>query len=278
MYEDLRGKVALITGAGNRRGIGYAVAQKFASNGTHVIVSDIQSDTAPASLKEGVPQNQLRKIADDLAEDFHVKTLAVSLDVTDRESIRLMVDSISSSFCSVDFLINNAGVALGVPSEIRNYDEEAWLKTFDINLHGAFRVSRAVLPLMKGKESCIINMSSRAGKVPPLWNGAYAVSKAGLIMLTKVMALELAPSGIRVNAVCPGLIMTDFQQHRLEIEAQFTGSSIEERKKVLASRVPQERLGSAEEVASLTVFLASGESSYLTGQAINVCGGLTMEL
>lgn len=278
MYEDLKGKVALITGAGNKRGIGYAVAQKFAGNGSHVIVSDILPESSPTSTMDRVPQNQLQEIADGLAKDFHVKTLAVPLDVTDHESIRSMVETVSNRFPTIDVLVNNAGIALGIPSEIRNYDEEAWLKTFDINLHGAFRVSRAILPLMKGKDSCIINMSSRAGKVPPLWNGAYAVSKAGLIMLTKVMALELAPSGIRVNAVCPGLIMTDFQQHRLEIEAQFTGSSIEERKKILGSRVPQERLGSAEEVASLTVYLTSKESSYLTGQAINVCGGLTMEL
>jgi 3-oxoacyl-[acyl-carrier protein] reductase len=274
MHPDLRGKTAVITGSGKKDGIGVAIARKFASCGVHTIITDIASD------KDGEPDipDEMQEITTDLEEKFSVQAAAFLMDVTDPISIADTVSRIMLRFKSVDILVNNAGVALGVPSEVRNYDETAWVKTVDINLHGAFRVSKAFLPLMENRKASIINISSRAGKVAPLWNGAYAVSKAGLIMLTKVMALELVESGIRVNAVCPGLIMTGFQSYRLELEAEFHGTSVEVQKEALASRVPQNRLGTADEVADLVAYLASGESSYITGQAINVCGGLTMEL
>ncbi|MBU2514180.1 SDR family oxidoreductase [bacterium] len=274
MYTDLKGKCALITGSGKMEGIGYAVARKLAASGVNIIISDVGFN------QEGEPviTDEMQEISTGLSKEFNINSITCWLDVTDLKSINDMISRVTREFTSIDILVNNAGVALGVPSEVADFDEDAWLKTFDINLHGAFRVSKAVLPTMKQTGGTIINMSSRAGKVPPIWNGAYAVSKAGLIMLTKVMALELASSNIRVNAVCPGLVMTGFQNFRLEMEAQFFNSTIEERKKVLSERVPQNRMGTADEVASLVAYLASNESSYITGQALNVCGGLTMEL
>jgi len=128
------------------------------------------------------------------------------------------------------------------------------MKTIDVNLHGVFRISRAVLPLMTGKTASIINTASRAGKVPPLLNGAYAVAKAGVIMLTKVMAKELAGSGIRVNAVCPGQIRTDLEKWRFELEARFFGSTPEEREQEMCKTIPLGRIGAAEEVANLVAF------------------------
>jgi len=111
--------------------------------------------------------------------------------------------------------------------------------------------------------------------VAPLWNGAYAVAKAGVIMLTQVMALELAGAGIRVNALCPGLIMTDMQAWRIRLEADFNGRTFEKQRRELSRRVPLGALGTPEQVADLAAFLASGASSYITGQAVNVCGGQT---
>ena len=148
-------------------------------------------------------------------------------------AVNTMVKAITTRFEKVDILVNNAGAALGVPADIRNYDETAWLKTIDVNLHGVFRVSKAILPMMLGVGGSIINMSSRAGKVPPLFNGAYAVAKSGVIMLTKVMALELAASRVRVNAVCPGLIQTDMQTWRINLEADFFDTTFKAREEAL---------------------------------------------
>jgi NAD(P)-dependent dehydrogenase (short-subunit alcohol dehydrogenase family) len=139
-------------------------------------------------------------------------------------------------------------------------------------------MSRALLPMMMGRRASIINTASRAGKVPPVFNGAYAVAKAGVIMLTKVMAKELAGSGIRVNAVCPGQIRTDLETWRFGLEARFFNTTVEEREKEMCKTIPLGRIGSPEEVANLVAFLASEASSYCTGQAFNVTGGQLMEL
>ncbi len=278
MYKDLEGKTALLTGSGKRTGIGFAIAEKMAECGSNIVITDLgESLDESLGVKTGTAE-EMESIADHLKDRYGVKTLAVKLDVTDGDSIAGMIERVKDRFEHVDALFNNAGAAIGVPNSIENYDESAWMKTIDINLHGVFRVTRAVLPMMAGIKGSIINISSRAGKVPPLWNGAYAVSKAGVIMLTKVLALELGSTGIRVNAICPGLIMTDLQSWRIDLEAQVLNSTAEEREKALRDTVPLGWLGEPAEVASLAAYLASDASSYITGQAINVCGGLTMEL
>jgi NAD(P)-dependent dehydrogenase (short-subunit alcohol dehydrogenase family) len=273
MYADLNGKIGLITGAGKANGIGFAIARKLAAAGVHLVISDLT-----AAADKETPDPELQQLAEGLRQDYKVTVLSVAMDVASSEDIQRMAATVSRQFDRIDILVNNAGTAIGVPADIQGFKEADWMKTMDINLHSVFRVSRAILPMMKGLPGVIINLSSRAGKVPPLWNGAYAVSKAAVIMLTKVMALELAPANIRVNAICPGLVMTDFQQFRLELEARYFESTVEERAKALAGRVPLGRLGTADEVAELAAFLTSNASSYLTGQAINIGGGLTMEL
>jgi NAD(P)-dependent dehydrogenase (short-subunit alcohol dehydrogenase family) len=189
-----------------------------------------------------------------------------------------MVHRVKEKFEFVDALFNNAGASFGSPSPVYTYNEEAWMKTIDVNLHGTFRVSRAVLPLMTRKPAAIVNIASRAGKTPPLANGAYAVAKAGVVMLTKVMALELARQDIRVNAICPGIIMTDLQVYRFEMEAKFLKQTFEDRKKAWSNDIPQARMGAPSDVADLAAYLVSIESGYITGQAINVDGGLLMAL
>ncbi len=278
MLEDLKEKVALVTGAGKRTGIGYAIAKKLASLGTHVVVADLgnlaqeSGEVAFGSLEE------MESIAGELKQDFGVRSLGVPLDVSRSDSIDHMVKALKDHYGAIDILCNNAGASFGVPNSVVTYDEAAWMKTIEVNLHGVFRVSRAVLPLMMGRPGSIINTASRAGKVPPIFNGAYAVAKAGVIMLTKVMAKELAGAGIRVNAICPGQIQTDLEKWRFELEARFFGSTVEEREQEMCKTIPLGRIGSTEEVANLAAFLASEASSYMTGQAINVTGGQLMEL
>ena len=278
MLKDLIGKTALITGAGKRSGIGFAIARKLASLGTQVILADLGNSPQEQSEVRTGTQEEMEELARELKEEFQIRTLAVPVDVTDNDSIRTMVEAVKDRFNRVEILCNNAGASFGVPNTVQYYEERAWMKTIDVNLHGAFRVSRAVLPLMTGCRGSIINTASRAGKVPPLFNGAYAVAKAGVIMLTKVMAKELAGAGIRVNAVCPGQIGTDLEKWRFELEARFLGSTVEEREQEMCKTIPLGRIGSTEEVANLVAFLASEASSYMTGQAINVTGGQLMEL
>jgi NAD(P)-dependent dehydrogenase (short-subunit alcohol dehydrogenase family) len=276
MYRDLEGKVAVVTGSGKKTGIGYAIAEKLAASGTQVIIADLGTvpEKAP-DVKIGSWQ-EMQAIARELNARYGVQTLAVNLDVVRNDSITRMVQAVREKFGRVDVLCNNAGASFGVPSPISTYDEVAWMKTIDVNLHGVFRVSRAILPLMQGGGS-IINTASRAGKVPPLFNGAYAVAKAGVIMLTKVMARELAPA-IRVNAICPGQIMTDLEQWRFDLEAKFYGSTSAEREQEMIKTIPLGRIGTPPDVANLAAFLGSSESAYMTGQAINITGGQLMEL
>ncbi|MDP8257372.1 MAG: SDR family NAD(P)-dependent oxidoreductase [Candidatus Alcyoniella australis] len=278
MYEDLKGKTALISGAGKRTGIGYAIAEKLAANGANVIIADIGAIAGGDFAVRTGSREEMESIAADLAQRYGVKGLAVDLDVTNAQSIAKMVEQISENFDQLDVLCNNAGASFGVPNSVVSYDEAAWMKTVDVNLHGVFRVSRALLPLMLENGGSIVNTASRAGKVPPLLNSAYAVAKAGVIMLTKVMAKELAPAGLRVNAICPGQIMTDLEKWRFGLEADFTGESVEQREQEMIGTIPLGRIGNPGDVGNLVAFLASQASSYLTGQAINITGGQLMEL
>lgn len=278
MSKRLAGKTAVVTGSGKRSGIGYAAARKLAAAGADVVIADLGVGADPELAVRTGEAEEMADIARELAEAHGVGTLAVNLDVTRPDSIAQMVHAVADRFHTVQILVNNAGATFGVPNAVHTYDETAWMKTIDVNLHGVFRVSRAILPLMIPGGGTIVNTASRAGKVPALFNGAYAVAKAGVIMLTKVMALELAGSGVRVNAVCPGQIATDLEKWRFGLEAQFFASTIEEREKEMCKTIPLGRIGTPEEVGDLILFLASEPSAYMTGQAINITGGQLMEL
>ena len=278
MYQDLKGKTALVTGAGKKKGIGYAIARKMAQSGANVVIADVlQTKDGDNPLITG-RRDEMSSLVEELAAQFEIQALFVEVDVTSSASVGQMMEAIHAKFDRIHMLCNNAGTVLGVPNAVHNYDEEAWLKTVDVNLHGVFRVSKAVVPLMIDAGGTIINIASRAAKVPPLFNGAYAVAKAGVVMLTKVMARELAGNNIRVNAVCPGVITTDFTQWRFELEATLLDSTAANRQAEMVQTIPLGRLGASEEVANLVAFLASSQSSYMTGQAINVTGGQLMEL
>ncbi len=276
--ESLKDRVALVTGSGKKSGIGYAIAAKLAAEGCHVVIADFgDAEAFNADVKTGTV-SEMQTIASELAGQYSVETLTVNVDVTDTTKVTQMAQAVKDRFGRVDILCNNAGATFGVPNGVHTYDESAWMKTVDVNLHGVFRVSKAIVPLMSEKGGVIINTASRAGKVPPLFNGAYAVAKAGVIMLTKVMAKELAGLKIRVNAICPGQIMTDLEKWRFGLEAQFLNSTVEEQERKMCETIPMGRIGTPAEVADMAAFLASDASSYVTGQALNICGGQLMEL
>ncbi len=278
IYKDLKGKTALVTGSGKKTGIGYAIAEKLAACGCNIIIADLGKPPVPGESLKSATSEEMNAIASELAKTYSIKTLAVKVDVMDSKAIAAMVENIKGAFDRIDILCNNAGASFGVPNTVLSYDEAAWMKTIDVNLFSVFRVSRAVIPLMAGKPAAIINTASRAGKVPPIFNSAYAVAKAGVIMLTKTMAKELGGGGIRVNAICPGQVATDLEKWRFGLEASFFGTTVEEREKEMCKTIPLGYIGLPGDAADLVAFLASDASRYITGQAINLDGGQCMEL
>ncbi|MHB8830229.1 MAG: SDR family NAD(P)-dependent oxidoreductase [Syntrophales bacterium] len=278
MYPDLKGKTAVVTGSGKRSGIGFGIAATLASSGCNIVIADLGRPVSAEMAIKTATSEEMEDIAAELADRFHVQTLAVSVDVTDTSSIERMLEKLKESFAHVDILCNNAGAVFGVPNTVLSYGEADWIRTIDVNLFSVFRVSRAVIPLMTGKPGVIVNTASRAGKVPPLFNSAYAVAKAGVIMLTKTMAKELGSAGIRVNAICPGQIKTDLEKWRFGVEASFLNSTIEEREQEMCKTIPLGYIGLPGDAGSLAAFLASDASRYVTGQALNLDGGQCMEL
>ncbi len=278
MYSDLKGKAAIVTGAGKKTGIGYAIAEKLASCGAGVIIADLGRPVSPDEPLKTATSGEMEEIARELAGKYSVKTLAVPVDVTSNPSIDGMIRKIREKFERIDILCNNAGASFGVPNTVMGYDESAWMKTIEVNLFSVFRMSRAAMPLMAGKPGTIINTASRAGKVPPIFNSAYAVAKAGVLMLTKTMAKELGGQGIRVNAICPGQIATDLERWRFGLEASFFNTTVEIQEQEMCKTIPLGCIGLPKDAGDLVAFLASDESRYITGQAINLDGGQCMEL
>jgi NAD(P)-dependent dehydrogenase (short-subunit alcohol dehydrogenase family) len=277
MNDGLEGKVALITGAGKRNGIGFGIAERLAAAGVDVVISDLVAPPRQDLPISYGSLEEMESLAGELRASHGVRALAVGMDVTSTESIDEAMSLLSRQFGGLDFVFNNAGTVFGAPQPIHRYDEASWIRTFDVNLHGVFRVSKAAVALMQGRAGAIVNIASKAGKSPAPLNGAYAASKAGVIMVTRVMALELGRENIRVNAVCPGLIKTDLQKGNIALKAHVWGVDVDEAEKRLNDSVPLGRMGDVREVADVCVYLVSDNASYITGQAINVGGGLLTE-
>ena len=277
MSDEFRGKIALITGAGKRNGIGFGLARKLAGRGANLVMTDLAGPPVENSPITYGSLDEMSTLAEEIRAEFGVEVLTLEMDVSRTESVEAALATVREKFGGLDVLINNAGTVFGAPQTAHEYEETAWIRTIDVNLHGVYRVTKAAVPLMKGRAGAIVNMASKAGKSPAVFNGAYSVSKAGVIMLTKVMARELASEGIRVNAVCPGLIRTDLQKGNIALKAFVMGTDEVEAEKRMAGDVPLGRLGSIEETADLCVFLASERASYITGQAVNIDGGMLME-
>jgi 3-oxoacyl-[acyl-carrier protein] reductase len=245
---NLAGRVALITGAGH--GIGKAIAQGFADSGARVAVNDI--DAAAAALTAGT-----------LAGEAN----AYPADVADPTAVRQMVEQVVADFGRLDFLVNNAGIEPKV--SILEMAAEDWQRTLDVNLSAIFYASQAAGRVMRAAGAgVIVNIGSIAGHNIPLKDrAAYVASKAGLVGFTRECAREFAAYGIRVNAVCPGVIETEMTAH--------SRANPEQMAKWLAD-IPMQRLGLPDEVVGLVLFLCSDAARYLTGQAINVDGGKVM--
>ena len=246
---DLTGKVALVTGAS--RGIGQAVAVELAKAGADVIVNYIGN--------EAVAQETVEKV-----EALGRKALKIKADVGNADEVQAMVDEAHAVFGHIDVLVNNAGITRdGLLIRMKDSD---WDDVLNINLKGVYLVSKAVAKLMvKQRSGRIINMTSVSGVTGNVGQANYAAAKAGVIGFTKTCAKELAARGITVNAVAPGFI-----------ETAMTDVLPEKIKEGIAATVPLGRMGQPEEIAGVVTFLASDFARYITGQVLNVDGGMVM--
>lgn len=272
MYP-LKDRVAVITGAGRKGGIGEAIAKHLARAGSRVVLGDICE--APTDLPNaGSGQwETLVEIARDI-DASGSQALPLRVDVSDADSVREMFDHAQKTFGRLDILVNNAGVAVG-PAPVVQMEEEAWRRTLEINATGTFLCCKIGLPLMiqSGKGGRIVNISSLAAKRPKPFVSAYAASKAAVMALSRSLAQEVAQFGITVNAVLPGDVDTTLKRWGLQLEATVTGQSYEEVLSAAVSKVPVGRFAVPSDVANLVGFLVSAEASFITGQAYNLTGG-----
>ena len=246
----LAGKVALVTGGG--QGIGQALALALAKAGADVAIADI---ILPAA----------QQVATEI-EALGRHGLAIHVDVTLSESVRAMVETCQEALGGLDILVNNAGIFPIAP--VATMPEEAWDRVMAINLKGVFLCSQAALgPMRQRGGGRIINMASVSGLVGAVGMAHYAASKAGVIGFTRSLAREVAPMGITVNAIAPGIIETE-RTHQTFPEGAL---------QAYQSQVPLRRLGRSEDLTAIVVFLASPGASYITGQVYAVDGGYTMQ-
>lgn len=245
----LDGKTALITGAA--RGIGKAIALKYAQEGANIAFTDLAIDENA--------QNTEKEIA-----AYGVKVKGYASNAANFEDTAKVVGEIHKDFGQIDILVNNAGITRD--GLMMRMSEQQWDMVINVNLKSAFNFIHACTPIMmRQKSGCIINMSSVVGVSGNAGQTNYSASKAGMIGLAKSIAKELGSRGIRANAIAPGFIITE-----------MTDQLTEEVKKEWAKSIPLRRGGTPEDVANVCVFLGSDLSSYVTGQVIPVCGGMNM--
>jgi len=243
----LEGKTALVTGAA--RGIGKAIALKFASEGANIAFTDLAIDeNGKATEKE--------------LEAFGVKAKGYASNAANFDEAHKTVEDILNDFGRIDILVNNAGITRD--GLMMRMDEKQWDMVININLKSAFNFIHAVSPIMmKQRSGSIINMSSVVGVSGNAGQANYSASKAGMIGLAKSIAKELGSRGIRANAIAPGFIITE-----------MTGALSDKVREEWEKQIPLRRGGTPEDVANVSLFLASDLSSYVTGQVIPVCGGM----
>jgi NAD(P)-dependent dehydrogenase (short-subunit alcohol dehydrogenase family) len=256
---ELDGQIAIVTGAG--RGIGRATALELARMGADIVVAELDRAGADRTASE--------------VKGLGRRVLIVPTDVTSRANLETMADRARAEFGRIDVLVNNAGIyRAALPLEVT---EEHWDAVLNVNAKAVFFASQAVLPTMIAqKRGAIISLASLASKVGSRNNLPYNASKAAVVSITKSLALAHAADGIRVNCVCPGFVETDMWTLVSREQGALQGMSPEEFTRQRLAQIPLGRMETPQDVANVIGFLASSRAAYMTGQAINVTGGVIM--
>ena len=260
MNLPLENKIAVVTGGA--QGLGQAICGALAKAGCHVAIADMKDEAAQATAAE-------------IVKATGRKTFALKTDVTQEADVEKLFNRAVSEFGHVDIVVANAAILIAEP--IAEANAEKWRAVMNVNLFGNFLTMKHACRVMKPhRKGVIIQINSKSGKKGSAANSAYAATKFGGIGLVQSVALEMAPHGIRCNAICPGTIESPSLDERIATASKETGKSIDAVRLDFIGRQPMGRLGTAQEVAALALFLASDEASYITGQAHLVDGGMAL--
>ena len=262
MYADLKGKTAFVMGAGKARGIGFHIAAGLARQGVSVCLAD----------RDGCVFERARELE---AEGAAIR--AFTADLCSSAQVEGMRDEVGRLFPNLDILIQCAGV-FPEPAKLAEGSVETWLRTQDINVHGTFRLLHAFLPLMRERGGSVVAVASGAGKRPLPGYSGYSVSKAGLIMLLKAVAVEYAGDGIRANSICPGPVESEMVDSRVAAESARLGVPAGTLRAAICKGIPLGRMAGVDDIVGAALFLASDASAYVTGQSLNLSGGMITEV
>jgi 3-oxoacyl-[acyl-carrier protein] reductase len=278
--DDFNGKVALVTGAATKRGMGHSVALELAKAGADVAVVDkYEAPSSPFRGDEG--WRGLKEVVEEV-KSLRRKGFAAIADVSVSQQVDEVVKKVLRKFGKIDILVNCVGTGGKRDTPVIECSDEDWQVPLSVNLNGSFYTSRAVARDMvkRGQGGKIVHISSMLGKIGRPGMSAYAASKHGIIGLVQCLALELAPHKINVNCICPGWVMTNNRDAFLREQAKVLGISVDEvadkRNQLLSAPIPLGRVAKAKDMADLILFLVSSQSDYMTGQAINATGGFLM--
>jgi meso-butanediol dehydrogenase/(S,S)-butanediol dehydrogenase/diacetyl reductase len=282
MYPDLEGKVAIVTGAGRRAGLGAAIVRRLAAEGARVVIHDIgRPNAAPAPAGALGLDEDLAAFADEL-RTAGLEASTVTGDLLIEADVEAMVAHAVATYGRVDILVNNAGVGY-LFAPLLEMTQERWDTTLGVNLRGCFfalkHVARQMVRQGPGGEwgaGRIVSIASRAAKSGSVYTSAYVASKHGLVGLTRAAAVELGPHRINVNAVCPNHVTTGLGAWQNEFMSKARGLSVDDYLAAMRSRIPLGRVGVVEDTARAVAFLCSGQATYITGEAMNVSGGEEM--
>jgi len=289
MYPELRGKVAIVTGAGRRGGLGAAMARRLAAEGCHVVVADIDVAAGPnlpiGAVGASDPMNDEMNAVVAGIVAAGGSAVAIACNMLDAAAVEALVAQTEAHFGGVDILVNNAGIGyLMKPIVEMSLDE--WDVVLGVNLRGVFAATQAVARRFLAQAESgskggrrggrIINIASQAAKSGFPHASAYCASKHGLVGLTRVAAIELAALGVTVNSICPNHVTTGLGAWQNEYFAKLLGKSVEQYLADMRARIPLGRPGLVEDTANVCAFLCSDQAAYITGEALNVSGGEEM--